>query len=230
MNKVFFVVNDLHEFTFQSYIDKYLSDVAVSIGQEPPDNPSEYAMVVLWNYQKIIKPNKKYKNYIVFHSSPLPVGRGWAPIYHAFVDEMNYYTVTGIFAEDEVDTGDIIIRARFHMRPEYTATMVRQWDDEIMVILVKKILERYPEHQFDASPQVGESSYYNRRYPKEGEINVSDTISSVLNHLRGCTKQNPVFFFYEGIKYIINVEPEISPEFPNDLEISFKDDGEWIPA
>ncbi|MGL5271449.1 MAG: formyltransferase family protein [Selenomonadaceae bacterium] len=221
MKKIFFVVNDLKEFTFQEYIDKYLSEYEICIGTNIPQNPNEYIMIVLWDYRKIIPVDASYKNYIVFHGSNLPKGRGWAPIYYSFKEKSLYYTVTGIFADEKVDSGDVIIKARFSICDNYIADYVREWDKEIMVMLTAKILNKYPDGNIKGEKQVGVATYRDRRVETDNEVDIHERLIDLLPAIRGSEKKFPAFFQYGKQKYRLFIEPCEKPVFPNDLDIVF---------
>lgn len=221
MKKVFFVLNSLSLYNFQHHIDKYLGNYKVAIGEVVPDNPEEYMLVILWNYQKIIKLNNEYKNFIVFHGSDLPKGKGWAPIYYALVENQEYYTISGIFADEKVDSGDIIVKARFKIRDNYTAESIRIWDEEIMIMLTQRILQKCDDKDILGLQQQGCETYNVRRKPLDSEVNINCKIVDMIPHLRACEKRTPAFFFYNSIRYNIFIEPVEKPQFPNDLEIKF---------
>ena len=207
---------------FQKHIEKYLSEYEIAVGETVPQNPEEYALIVLWNYRKIIPINSNYKNCIVFHSSDLPKGKGWAPIYYTLAEAQKYYIISGIFAAKRVDSGDIIVKAKFKMKDNYTATYLRIWDQEISIMLIKLILERYADGKIKAGKQqIGKATYRDRRYPKDNEIFLDNKLKDIVNHLRGCEKQHPAFCVVNGERYNIFIEPESKPEFPKNIEITF---------
>ena len=224
MRKIFFVLNKITDFDFHKHIEKYLSEYEIAIGETVPQNPEEYALIVLWNYRKIIPINSNYKNYIIFHSSDLPNGKGWAPIYYALAKKQKYYTITGIFANEKVDSGDIIVKAKFEIRDNYTARYLRMWDEEIMILLTQKILQKYSDKKIYGTKQKGKESYYERRTRENNEICIDDKIIDIIPHLRACEENAPAFIIYNNVKYIISIEPNEKIEFPNDLEIIFADE------
>tara|TARA_B100001013_G_scaffold221916_1_gene135602 strand:+ start:215 stop:877 length:663 start_codon:yes stop_codon:yes gene_type:complete len=215
--KVFFLLNNLSEFSFADYIDKYLSNYDVVVETSLPNKTEDYDLIVFWSYRKIVPNIGNKNNIILFHSSDLPDGKGWAPIYNTIIKEHEYFTISGIKAAEEVDSGDIIVKARFRMKPNYTAEYIRRWDEEISVMLVEKILERFDRKQIVGIPQAGTGSFHERRKPEHNEINTENFV----NHLRACEKKHPAFFYYKGQKFFVTIEPENIPEFPDDLVISF---------
>lgn len=223
MKKIFFLINHLDEFDFYEFVKKHLTDMNVSVGDSLPSHIEEYDLIILWSYRKIIPNISNRKNIIIFHSSDLPDGKGWAPIYYSISKGLEYYTISGILPSDEVDSGDIIVKARFKMKDNYTAEIIRRWDQEISIILITKILEKFNGKEIRGKKQEGVGSFYPKRKPVDNEIDVKSSISDILLHLRACERQHPPFFVYNKTKYFITLEPEIIPDFPNDLEITFFD-------
>jgi len=79
------------------------------------------------------------------------------------------------------------------------------------------ILEKFDGKKIAGKPQVGLETFYERRIPENNEIK----IENFINHLRGCEKNHPGFFYYKGEKFFVFVEPERKPNFPSDIEIKF---------
>lgn len=221
MKKLFILVNKLSEFSSFKYIDEYLSGVLVSIGEGLPQNTDDYDLILFWNYSKIIPGMGNKRNVIVFHSSDLPRGKGWAPIYYTIANGEEYYTVTGILPNEQVDAGDILIKARFKMKDNYTANQLRDWDNRIMLMLTGELLHKYSISILCGIPQEGTESFYKRRRPEDSEVNLNEPLGSIVNHLRACESSYPAFFWFNNTKYYIYVRPELKAEFPADLEIKF---------
>jgi len=221
--KIFFLVNNLEEFCSYDLLKKYLYDVSITVGETFPEHPEDYDLVILWNYKKIIHGLNGISNIILFHASDLPKGKGWAPIYYTIVNKEEYYTITGLFAANEVDSGDIIVKARFKMKDNYTATILRQWDNDISLILIKKILEKFKDKPLKGMKQTGNETYFKRRYRDDNEISLDERLKEIVDKLRASEPQHPAFFFYNGYKYFIFIQPEFEPKFPDDLEIIFYD-------
>lgn len=211
----------MKEFDFQEYIEKYLSNITVEFGDKFPTKSEEYDLIILWNYKKIISNINNKKNIIVFHASDLPKGKGWAPIYYSIVNKDKYFTITGILASNQVDSGDVIVKAKFKMRVNYTATIIRQFSKEIEILLIKKLLERFSNNKIVGKKQHGQGTFYKRRKPEDNEIDINLKFVDLFDHLRACEDQHPAFFMYKNKKYLIKIMPEEIPNFPEDLEIIF---------
>lgn len=223
MKRVFFLVNKIDEFNFCQYIEKYLNEISVIVGDSLPEHTDEYDLIVLWSYRKIIKKIPNGKNIILFHSSDLPDGKGWAPIYYSIRSGLEHFTISGILADERVDSGDIIVKAKFRIKDNYTAEHIRKWDHEISIILVKKILERFANGKIRGEKQEEVGTSNPRRKPDENRIDLKSRFEQTINHLRACEKNHPAFFYYNQTKYNITIEPETEPDFPADLKIKFYD-------
>jgi methionyl-tRNA formyltransferase len=223
MKKVFFLVNNLGEFNFSELIKKYLDDVSVTVGESLPEHTEEYDLIVLWNYLNIIPNISDKKNIIIFHSSDLPEGKGWAPIYFTLSKGKEFFVISGILAGEGVDTGDIIVKATFKIKDNYTAEFIRKCDSGISIMLTKEILMRFEGRELKGMKQTSEGSYYPRRRPEDNKVAMDSSLNDIFNHLRGCEKRHPAFFYFNQTKYLISIEPEVKPEFPEDLLITYFD-------
>jgi len=221
--RVCILLNSLDEFDFQEVLRRHLpaDRFEVTIAEAFPDDSSKFQLIVPWSYRKIIKQAEQAGNVVVMHSSDLPEGRGWAPIYHAFKEQKSEYVISGIFAANEVDTGDVIVRARFPMEAGYTASFIRKIDEELSLLLIARILEQWPEGNPAGVKQSGTVSHRARRYPSDNEIDISKPLKALLPHLRGIESKSPAFFFYNEIKYLIEIRPESVPNKPRQVTIEY---------
>jgi methionyl-tRNA formyltransferase len=230
MKNIFFVVNTIGDVNFSELLKKYLPNCSISVGDRLPVHASEFDLIVLWSYRKKIAIEENTRNIILFHSSPLPVGRGWAPIYNSIAKRLSHYTISGIFAAQELDAGDLIVQARFAIQDHYVAADLRKWDAEICVMLIEKILKKSELGPIAAKKQEGEPSTWPRRKPAENEIDVRRPFADVIPHLRACEEDHPAFFMLDKCKYSVTVKSEKAADFPRDLEIEFFDSAQLAPA
>lgn len=214
-------MNALNEFTCYEIIKKHLSGVAVAVGEALPENRDDYDLIILWSYRKIIPNLNGNSNVVIFHSSDLPEGKGWAPIFYTIAEGLEYYTVTGILAADKVDAGDIIVKARFKMKDDYTADILRIWDHEISVKLIRMILDKFDGTRITGKKQEGKGTYRSKRTPEKNEIALDMKMSEALNILRASEKGHPAFVLFNGVKYNLHLAPASAPAFPADLEVIF---------
>lgn len=223
MKQVLFLVNSLKEFDFQDLIEELLPEAKTTVCEILPERLDEYSLVILWSYRKLIPEVVGHNNVIVFHSSDLPEGKGWAPVYHALSQGKAVFTISGIRPAADADTGDIVAQARFTIRPEFTAVHLRKWDRRISIMMAARILERYPVGGLVGRRQTGEGSKYPRRKPEQNQVDLSRPLGDLVNHLRACEAAHPAFFLFQGVRYDISITPHAEPVFPADLEIRFHD-------
>jgi|LWDU01.1.fsa_nt_gi methionyl-tRNA formyltransferase len=222
MKKVYFLLNHSSDFNAQSYCDKHLSDYEVSMGVYLPDNPNEFELIIPWSYQKIIK-KYKYNNIVIFHSTDLPEGKGWAPIFNVFAKELKNYVISAILLDDKVDSGGIVAKAKFKIKNTYTADFIRKVDEEVMIIMIDKILKKFDDGKIVGVDQdKNKETYYKKRYPEDNQLKLNANLRSLIPVLKGCEESHPSFFEYKGDEFVISIKPKVQPSFPEDLEIVFQ--------
>ncbi|MCX5796585.1 MAG: hypothetical protein NTY77_13910 [Elusimicrobia bacterium] len=221
MRKVFILLNTLDEYTFSDTLKRYLGDAVISIGDILPENRAEYDLIVPWCYRKKIPNLTKNTNVVVFHSSDLPSGKGWAPIFHTIMEGLEHYTVSGMLASDEIDAGDIVVKAKFGMKDGYTADILRVWDIEITARLMRAILDRFVGRPITGMKQTGRGTYRPRRTPADNRLRPDMKVRDVIKLLRACEKRHPAFLVCGETTFNLRAEPAVRPEFPDDLEITF---------
>lgn len=222
MKKIYFLLNHSSEFNAQNYCDKYLFDCDISYGTSLPINSKEFDLVVPWSYRKKIE-NYKYNNAIVFHSSDLPEGKGWAPIFNAFSKKLKEYVISAILLDEHLDSGNIIAKAKFEIKNTYTAEFIRKVDEEVCIKMIAGIISK-----FDNTSMVGikqdksRETYNKRRYPSENKLDINLPIKELVHILKGCENSHPAFFEFKGDEFEITIKPRVNPKFPKDLEIIYK--------
>jgi methionyl-tRNA formyltransferase len=221
MKRVAFLVNQIEEFDIEALTSRYLAGVKVDVLDSLPADSDVYNLIIPWNFRRIIKNVSALNNVIVFHSTDLPEGRGWAPVYYTLAKGIEYFTVTAFRPDEMIDHGEIVAKARFRIQPDHTAPWLRSWSREIGVMMAAQILDKFSHGQIRGQAQRGQGSTYARRRPEENEVQISATLESLVPHLRACEASHPAFFLLEGKKYLIRIEPEIAPHFPDDLEVNF---------
>jgi methionyl-tRNA formyltransferase len=228
MNRLLFVVNNYEEFDCSNLLAKYLGGWKIDFAIEMPTNPSDFRLIILWSYHKIIKHIPEPNNVIIFHSSDLPQGRGWAPLYYAIAEEKEFFVISGILAAPEVDSGDIVIKARFRILPNYTASILRRFDNEVSIMAIRKILDRFKDRPLISRPQRGQATYRKRRTKDDNLFDVDRPFRELVSHFRACELQTPALFEHEGQMYSVTVTPASAPEFPQNIEFIFVED-EIVP-
>jgi methionyl-tRNA formyltransferase len=223
MRKVFFLVNSMAEFDFADALAELLPGVEARAGDAFPTDPGAYDLIVLWSVRKLLPQASGKDNVIVFHSSDLPLGKGWAPVYNAIARGQERFTITGILPVAEADAGDIVVKASFRLRPEYTAASLRAFDHRLCLLMIGGLLRRFPDGRLRGGRQSGPGSWYPKRKPEDNAVDPARPLLELMPHLRACEPRHPAFFEYQGVKYLVQVTPEVPPAFPDDVEYEFYD-------
>jgi methionyl-tRNA formyltransferase len=182
---------------------------------------TECELGIILNYDEIIPQSTltlARKGFVLFHSSDLPKGRGWAPIYNTIVRDLPLVQ-TMLFAVKEVDSGPMIAKARYPLKGIELESEVRYIDEMLTIAIIDDCLIDIIRTDVQGKPQSDDdATYWKRRYPEDSELNPSDSLISMFNHLRGVPKDARSFFNYDGRKFHIELTD------PNPSEIKFDDD------
>lgn len=220
--KVHIVLNSFEDVNPSRIASKYLSPCNLSVGTSIPDNPSYFDLIILWNLKTIITNLPDTSNVVVFHSSDLPQGRGWAPIYYAIADRKSRHTISAILASPKVDSGDIICKASFAILTSYLADDLRRLDEIVCFLMARKILDQFKGKQIQGYAQTGNATYNKRRYPADSIIDIKQPLTDLLPHIKACSSTNPAFFEFDGVRFSIEISPNSPPPtIPEDLVIKF---------
>lgn len=228
---VLFLESQPGRFAAHDLAAKHMPGIHIEASATLPDPESSAAFraIIPWNYGKLIPGASRWKNLVVFHSSDLPRGRGWAPVYYTLAQGLDQFTITAFKPDEGADTGPVLAKCRFPVAPGVTAPYLRRFSQEAELMLLGKLLERYPDVAAAAgTPQTHlEGTRWPKRSPDDNEIPLSATLADVLPHLRACEPRHPAFFVADGAKYTIVIEPAEPPRFPlDDLRFEFFDDPE----
>jgi len=149
---------------------------------------------------------EKYRNNLVIHASNLPKGRGWSPISWLILDGQHQFTVTLFEALNDVDAGPIYAQRNFELR---NTELIDEWRNELAEVIMKlagEFVARYPDSVGASRPQEGESTYYEKRGPKDSELNIDKTLQEQFNLLRIVDNERyPAFFSYKGKEFILKI-------------------------
>jgi methionyl-tRNA formyltransferase len=139
------------------------------------------------------------------HASLLPKYRGGAPIPWAIINGDTETGVSFFYADDGVDSGDIISQIAFDIEENDTCATVY----EKATLASIKILQEYiPRIAAGTAPRVAQdetqATYFPQRKPEDGLIDWSWNAKRVRNFIRAQTRPYPgAFTFIEGKKVVI---------------------------
>jgi methionyl-tRNA formyltransferase len=159
--------------------------------------------------EKLVKPEvlAKNKHNLVIHESALPLGKGWSPLTWQILEGKSDIPITLFEAAEAVDSGDIYYQNSMHFEGHELNEELKNRQGEETIKLVKEFVKNYDSIQ--GKPQTGEESFYERRGPKDSELDVNKSIADQFELLRVVDNERyPAFFNYRGHKYIFKIYKE----------------------
>lgn len=157
---------------------------------------------------------------IVFHSSDLPRGRGWAPLFYTIVNKEKHLTQSMIYAEPRVDSGPIIAKAKYPINEFYTIGDLRQIDDCLTIILFSKYANIVCRKKVNATEQNHEdATYWEKRTPSNSKINEKYSFIELYDKIRALPDHIPAFLEKNGVKIEVRLDIKNEIQFDPKLVI-----------
>lgn len=169
---------------------------------------ARFDIVFILSYHKII-PEKyliKHKHNIVIHESPLPLGKGWAPLFWQVLEDKNEITFSMFEASSGVDDGDIYMQKILKLEGHELNKELRHSQAGLKMDMCLEFLENYEKYKVPRK-QVGKESFYPKRSTKDGELDVDRPLKEQFNLLRTVDNEAyPAFFNIGNYKYVLKIE------------------------
>ena len=106
-----------------------------------------------------------------------------------------------------MDSGDIYFKDEIKLNGDELYDEIRAIQANKKIECCSLFLENY--QFFKKNKQSGESTFYQRRFPSDSELNIDSTILSQFNLLRCASNEDfPAFFLYRGVKYVLKIYKE----------------------
>lgn len=149
----------------------------------------------------------KNNHNIVVHGSDLPKGKGWSPLTWQILEGKNEIVMSLFEAVENVDSGRIYLQETVKFTGNELIDELREIQAQSILDLCIKFMKEYPEIINQGREQLGESSFYPKRGPKDSEIDINKSIVDQFNLLRVVDNHKyPAFFKYNGETYILAIE------------------------
>lgn len=159
--------------------------------------------------EKIIKKEirDKNKHNLVVHSSALPKGKGFSPLTWQILEGKSEITNTLFEAMDAVDAGEIYMQNKVYFAGHELLDELHQKQGEKINELILEFIEKYPD--ISGRQQAGEESFYKKRGASDSQLDINKTLAEQFNLFRVADNEKyPVFFEYQGKKYILKIYKE----------------------
>ena len=163
-------------------------------------------LVIILGYTKILNSSFLDKHILcaVVHESALPKGKGFAPVQWQILEGKHEIPICLIEADKEVDSGNILLQQSFKLTGYELYDEIRKKQAEATLKIISDFLEIYPNIQ--PIRQEGTSTFYKKRTPKDGKLDVNESIRNQFNLLRiGNNEQWPSYFEINNKKYILKI-------------------------
>ncbi|MDD5356026.1 MAG: UDP-4-amino-4,6-dideoxy-N-acetyl-beta-L-altrosamine N-acetyltransferase, partial [Candidatus Omnitrophica bacterium] len=174
------------------------------------DLTHNFQIVFILSYFKIVRKKEfldKHKHNLVVHESDLPKGRGWAPLFWQILEGKNKIDIVLFEAKEGIDEGDIYLKDAIEFQGHELHDAIREKQAHKTMQLCLKFLSKYKS--LKPIPQEGEATYYEKRAPKNSQLDIDKTIKEQFNLIRIVNnKEFPAFFDYLGHRYIIKIEKD----------------------
>ena len=162
---------------------------------------------------------KPRMSFVLFHSSDLPMGRGWAPIYHTIANGLPLVQ-SMLIASEGADKGPLLAKARYPLIGVELEEEVREIDDMMTLVLIDKVLPSYLRGELQPLPQVGENAtWWSRRRPSDSEVSLNLPLHQMMDHLRALPSSAPPFFEWKGRRFNLRLESERLDPDPSTIEV-----------
>ena len=175
------------------------------------DITSKYDLIFVTGYYKIISKDIiskiKYGIYC-FHETPLPKGRGHAPLQWTILNNKKNLTITLFKIDDGIDTGMIADQCKIPISKLDTYEILEKKRTIGIIKCFQTFLKKISKKTITLRKQNGKPSFQERRIPDDSEL--SDkiyTIEKLWDKLRICdNKEFPAFIKIEDKKIILRYE------------------------
>ena len=165
---------------------------------------------IIFSYFKFIESDylKKSKYNLIPHESNLPLGKGMSPLTWQILQGNQNFVFSLIEASQKYDCGDIYFKKIVKIPKHFIFNEIKSLQLFVNLSLVIKFLEKFKKNKIVlGKKQLGRSTYYLKRTPKDHKLNINKTLKSQFDLLRTSdNKTYPAYFEYRKNKYIIKIK------------------------
>ena len=146
---------------------------------------------------------------IGIHESPMPEGKGHAPLQWAVLNNRPNLTVSLYKLSAKVDAGEIIYQQNVEISKLDTYKELEEKRQSGITECFGKFLEELSQGALVLREQHGASSYHKKRTPADSCLDSTKSLDSLWDNIRICDNQYyPAHFYVDGKKIILRYEVE----------------------
>jgi len=194
------------------FIQKSLEEFNIPYHYIEDSNPNwgfydDYDLILGSGIYTILPDNiissPKYGCYFI-HESPLPEGRGHAPIQWAIKNNRPNLTLTLFKVLPGVDDGHIVYQHNKQIDNFDCIKTIEETRAKGITECISIFLEELKEGVIVSRKQTGQGSYHKKRNPKDSELTTITNKKDFWDELRMCDNDRyPAFFKYKDKKIIL---------------------------
>jgi len=162
----------------------------------------QYAVVISFLYEKIIKELSDKTRYYNFHPAILPNYAGVNCPSWALINQESEYGVTLHKLVPEVDAGEIIEIRKFPLAPDDTAETLYNKAEKYLFLMFKKWFPLL----LSSGPKGIEQNRSERRVYKRKDLDAQKDLTRFVRALTFRDKENAFFTTKDGRKYALDYE------------------------
>jgi methionyl-tRNA formyltransferase len=157
---------------------------------------------------------EKYLNHptygiIGFHETPLPEGRGNAPIQWTIENKRSNLTITALKFVKEMDAGDYVYQYNVPISISDTLVELEEKRKTGVQKCFTAIIDEMEKGYLVTREQTGSLSISPKRTPPDSELDVNKTLIDLWDKIRICDNEKfPAFFWVNKKKIILKYEVE----------------------
>ena len=186
---------ELNPLTSNAHVVKYFkSEADLSIKALVDFNP-DYVFFAHWNWTVKNEIHENF-NCVVFHTAPLPYGRGGSPIQNLILEGFKETPVCAIKMITELDSGPIYASSNISLTGTLKDIFSR------LNVAVNDLIIEITDYKPSAIPQRGEPHIFKRLTIKDNEIPIGLKLEKIYDRIRMLDhKDYPnAFITYDNIK------------------------------
>lgn len=183
---------------------------SVSFLQNHKELKGNYDINIIFSYFKIIPKIylKKSKVNLIPHESNLPKGKGMSPLTWQILEGKKKICFSLIEANSKIDNGVVYYKKIKTIPKDFLFDEIKKIQLNENLKLIVKFIKFYKRKNKapNSKIQIGKSTFYKKRVPKNSEITIKNSIFSQFNLLRVVDNKNyPAYFRIYGKKYILKI-------------------------
>jgi len=153
--------------------------------------------------------NKSTYGVYCFHESPLPEGRGSAPIQWAVSNKRPNLTVSLFKANTKIDKGYIVTQINMPVLPSDVYEQLEIKRRVGIQKAFKVMLEELQQGVIVLREQTGSTSYNKKRTAKDSELSVDKSLKELWDEIRVCDNDKfPAYFILNNKKITLTYKVE----------------------